>query len=74
MTSLELLEHRALEELGTRAARVIETTPSMAIVAITGSVELARAAHFEDDEPWMSIATVALKQAIMARQAKEYTS
>lgn len=74
MTTLEQIEHRALVELGDRLARVTDVTPSVAILCVEAHLRAARVADLEDADPWMAVATIALKQAVVARQNAERQS
>lgn len=69
--SLEQTEHHVLNQIAVRTATVSDVTPSMAIIAVEALLRTARTADLEDPEPWVAIATVAAKQAVIAREAKE---
>lgn len=69
--SLEQVEHHVMNEVAGRLTRVSDPTPSMAILTVEAALNNARTADLEDPEAWLSIATVAAKQAVIATWLKE---
>jgi hypothetical protein len=65
---IERTEHRVLQEITRRLVRVEDATPSLAISACRAHLGLIAASDDEQHNArhWMSVATIAAKQAASA--------